>query len=67
MIKKISSRFLHQPTGLTFTVDCGGRMSISNSKGDMEFIFKNSNKEVIRKIGLALCEISNFEEFILEL
>ena len=62
MIKKISTKYLLEETGITFTLDCKDRITIRTSNEDQEFIFKNSNRETIKKIGNALINISSYNE-----
>lgn len=62
MITLISKKYLYTDDNfkITFTLDQKDKISIYNSYGENEFIFKNSSIEIISKFAKAFLEISKF-------
>lgn len=54
---KLSETYKHNETGITVEKK-DDRVTIYNMRGKLEFIFKNSSKEAIEKIGQALLDIA---------
>lgn len=57
-IKLTVSTYTHRTTGITFTKKEDGTVTIFNKGSKKEFVFQDSTKETLEKIGQALIDIS---------